>query len=444
MQRVGKREASANADFKVMTPSEDRQAPRTRRVQAYFDRALEASRLARTEGHRTLFEQRALLEKLFKNSDDRATARGLVAATNKVMETLMSTTDALEVEFWNHCSGLTREKLDVVDEGANTYDTLQMVHEAELAALREDLRYADEFHNQEAKRLLARWRESLEREHATHARMLLGAEGHALTVREIEAKMKSQRDEFSRECNTAIERLNEMDSSVRRALASAQATEEANQAQICKLSEEKSALTVKVREQTLRANRYSQMLEELQELHEAAMVQVQDLQRKIEEDEQMHDSTLAAMEAEMGARMAEMHRMQAWTLASSSAKALEMREPDELARAEVLARRKLDQFGEITLGGALLGRVLSRATMAAQLSRAASTPHFAPTGASISPSIGTPRNPFGNPGGPRIPPSAQSASRMRALLYHESRQLGQRGEIWSRSVGGLLLPMATR
>jgi hypothetical protein len=274
--------------------------------------------------------------------------------------------------------------------------------------------------------------------------MLLGAEGHALTVREIEAKMKSQRDEFSRECNTAIERLNEMDSSVRRALASAQATEEANQAQIYKLSEEKAALTVKVREQTLRANRYSQMLEELQELHEAAMVQVQDLQRKIEEDEQMHDSTLAAMEAEMGARMAEMHRMQAWTLASSSAKALEMREPDELARAEVLARRKLDQFGEITLGGALLGRVLSRATMAAQLSRAASTPHFAPTGASISPSIGTPRNPFGNPGGPRIPPSAQSASRMRALLYHESRQLGQRGEIWSRSVGGLLLPMATR
>jgi hypothetical protein len=444
MQRVGKREASANADFKVMTPSEDRQAPRTRRVQAYFDRALEASRLARTEGHRTLFEQRALLEKLFKNSDDRATARGLVAATNKVMETLMSTTDALEVEFWNHCSRLTREKLDVVDEGANTYDTLQMVHEAELAALREDLRYADEFHNQEAKRLLARWRESLEREHATHARMLLGAEGHALTVREIEAKMKSQRDEFSRECNTAIEQLNEMDSSVRRALASAQATEEANQAQICKLSEEKSALTVKVREQTLRANRYSQMLEELQELHEAAMVQVQDLQRKIEEDEQMHDSTLAAMEAEMGARMAEMHRMQAWTLASSSAKALEMREPDELARAEVLARRKLDQFGEITLGGALLGHVLSRATMAAQLSRAASTPHFAPTGASISPSIGTPRNPFGNPGGLRIPPSAQSASRMRALLYHESRQLGQRGEIWSRSVGGLLLPMATR
>lgn len=50
MQRVGKREASANADFKVMTPSEDRQAPRKRRLQAYFDRALEASRLARTEG----------------------------------------------------------------------------------------------------------------------------------------------------------------------------------------------------------------------------------------------------------------------------------------------------------------------------------------------------------------------------------------------------------
>ena len=379
-----------------------------RKELAQFDFILESSRVARTEVHRAIIEQNSLIDKLFKSQEQKAAARGLIVATAKAAKVLITSSERAELQFWRHASALANDQLMAIRDGHKREQSLAHMHETELSLLRADLHSAELEGEYACRCIQERWAASLELERAAKDRVVAtaaaAAEGHAKTVRELEKAMATQRNELHASVDAASVQLQVLENELRRALAGAEAACRAYQEQVDELTQENEELAASLHEQTWRADNASQMLEELRQMHQAVLLEAETLKQQLAQKDQDTALAQAEVEAMVAAKMASMQRMQAWTLASGAARALESRASRDLLREESLLRRSVGELDHQLV-------VQSHEPAFNQFPRLDAGTHYQ---LGINSSVS-----------PRLMPSAQSASRSRGLLYSQFRELAR-------------------
>lgn len=388
---------------------DDHFTPRKNRQQAEFELALEASRVARTEALLALRDQQALLERSFPKhqpGEMKGAARALIVGTTKAIQQLVSSTEAMELEALGMRSAMARDQLSVMEDEQHARGVLTHQYELEIATLGKDLRIAEVVDKQEMLRMKARLEKALEEERAALARLAekatIQSEGHLVTIRELEEAMDTHRTELHAQLDVVRGQLRASEEARHQLVGEKRAAEEAYHVQLTELTRERAKLVSALQEETLRSEGLVQMIQEEQQLHQATLRQVASLEQRIALAQET--STLAQETLEE--KVAEMQKLQAWALASSSARALQNRSPHELSFGESSARRTWDRL--VPAGESV--SALSRASSALQLMRGGG-------GGSALPS----------PASSRLP-SARAAARSRGLLYTEvtrSRMDGQ-------------------
>ena len=397
--RVGQSEAQSSHQLFDLVPGSSQVARIEATVQQnhpYFDLALESSRNSRIEAVQTLSEQQVLLDRLFPCLNEmKGSARALLVSSTKAVNTLLKTTEGLEVEALGMRRMMARDQLTILDDTRSTIHHLRASHNVAIAALATDLKFAEVVDKEECQRVKDRLCEVLEKEKEAKARVAekaaLQEAGHAVTVKELEEAMDTHRTELHEQLDILYAQLRDAEQTRKNMVLERKAAEHDYQLQLSQQSEENAHMAAALREQTSRTDTLSQLFEEVQQSHQAAVVQAAALQHRVEQTEKYTSQTQAIM----AEKMANMHRLQAWTLASSSAKALEMRGVRDVVLEERTARRALGLEA-----GAESGVALSRAQSASLLG--GSVASYSPI-SSRSPPL----------------PSARNASRSRGLLYSD-------------------------
>lgn len=350
--RLGRAEAQSSHAHFDLAPEGSRVAQMEELVTStHFDLSLETSRAVRVDAVRSLSEQQELLNRLFPKdiNDMKGSARALLVSSTKAIKALLSSTETLEMEALGMRRSLAREHVAALDEAQSAADStvseMRDCHEANLAALRADLSVAEVVDKREMERVREALNETVQRERAAKARVAekvaAQAAGHSVTVRELEEALDTHRTELHYQLDLVRGQLRDAEVARRQSEADKQAAERAHQREIDQIRHEKASLAAALREQTTRTETYSRMVDELREAHSAVVVQAAALQDRVEQTEEYTNTTQAIMVE----KMANMHRMQSWALASSSAKALEMRGVRELAIEQRSAHRALNFNG---------------------------------------------------------------------------------------------------
>mmetsp|Transcript_28129 Transcript_28129/g.71960 ORF Transcript_28129/g.71960 Transcript_28129/m.71960 type:complete len:434 (+) Transcript_28129:111-1412(+) len=293
------------------------------RMQAKFELALESMRVASKESQRALFEQRILLDRLFVRKDMRGAAHGLIVGTTKAISALQSKAQAFEVEALGLRSAMAQEQVCTLGDCRRTVEELHASYEASIASLAFDLSVAEVVDKAECERVKANLLASVEEERNAKARVAekaaAQAAGHAVTIREMEEAMDKRRTQMHEDLEAMRIQLEHKERLRRMAVTDLEEAEQAHQLDLERAARETMVVVSALESERARADGYLQTIEDLKEAHEATMIQAIALERKIEYTERY----TSHVQSVMAEKMDEMHKVQDWTLASTSARALE-------------------------------------------------------------------------------------------------------------------------
>ena len=184
--------------------------------------ALDESRAAREEMVRALGEQQLLIDRLFRSSEEKALARGLIVHTTKAVKTLLSVTAALE--------GVARRAQAAheaeASEASRLRNGLDDKLEEERCGRASDAARADEAAKEAYCTLVAVKAAAAESERGLHAQLASAQEAHAA----LEVRRKNEADDAVRKADEAerrrIEERRELNYMRRDELAALQASKE--------------------------------------------------------------------------------------------------------------------------------------------------------------------------------------------------------------------------
>lgn len=392
----------------------------SRQAQAHFELALESSRVARTEALQALSDQQDLLNRLFRQPEMKASARGLIVGTTKAIKMLHKTTEEMETVFFSHASLLARDRLNALEDGNRHVKDLAHSYESELAILSAELQVAEVVDKQECQRIQASLQEVLDKERAAAARISEKADlqlaGYEITVRELEEALDVNRAALHAQLEAARSQLRDAEERERQAVAEGQAVKHAHQEQLSEWNRERTAMIEALREANLRAEGFSRTIQELHESHAATESRAARLERQIEQAQEDTEQELEAMQSAVEAKMLDMNRLQAWALASSSARALETRQPRELQSSTRRAFQQLERRGALRENDALLHHLEGWTPRSAAFASSHSAADLL-VGSSSDSTFGAPTL--------RTIPSSRAASRSRGRLYAEYWELAR-------------------
>ena len=404
ISRMGRAEAhSSHPNFDLL-PQSHVACLEAHGTPSQFEDALEESRAARLAAVQAVSDQQVLLDRLFpKDSNDmKGSARALIVASTKAIRALLQTSEGLEVEALGMRRSMARSHLTTIEntDAANRQSvrSLRASHDVALAALTSDLAVAEVIDKEECRRMQDRLNGTLRREREANARVAekaaSQAAGHSITVRELEEAMDTHRTEMHTQLDAVRAQLRASEDA-RRQLESERIHE---QLELDRVNAERVRMATVLGDQLERSERAWDTVRELEGSHRAACMHAAALEDRVEQTEAYTSHTQAVM----AHRMANMHRMQAWALASSSARALEMKGVRQIANEERGARhglaleRSASQERGLDFEDMGAAATLARAHSAAQM--------FTPRSCSRSPSS---------------QPSARHATRTRARLYSD-------------------------
>ena len=349
--------------------------------QPQFEAALELSRAARVDALRALSGQSALLNQLFPDMNEmKGSARALLVTSTRAIKTLLETTESLDTQAVVMRRTMARCQLSTIED---LHLNMQAAHEVSIATLGSELQVAEVADKLECKRMLESVYKSLDEETTAKVKVVEQAAAqvarHTATVRELEKAMGTDRTELHAQLDHVRKLLCDAQEARRQMGAEMRSAAEVHQHQLDKYHEEQKATESALQEQSAQLRSYAEIVLELQRSHREAVLRVEVFEHRAENAEHYAHHTQELM----AEKIAHMHRLQSWALASSSAKALEMREVWELAAEERYASQQL---------------------------RDGLRPHCLGSGNSRSPLPSR---------DPCVMPSSRSASRSRALLYME-------------------------
>ena len=422
-----------------------------------FDLALEAARTARAAALRAMTDQESLMDRLFpKDSVSmKGSARALIVGSTKAIRVLVATAEEVEAEALgmrrtmarDHCAALEENQVDA----AGAVRDLRAASDREAHATRSTL--CKELASAEAlcQETYNSMREAHERESSASARLSGRVAAQAASHAAVERELRETRDA---EVSALREQLEQARAQLRLAQRTGHEAEEAAQAsqhmlqlELDRVNHERLQVAGYLQDQTARNDSLANQLEALRRSHETAMVYAAALQERVQRTEDYTSHTQALLSQ----RVAQMHQLQAWALASSSAKALERRGVRELAAEERRARREFEVAASAhTLSwarsasplaatvGDSMGDLRSPSPSAAHLAaHSQSAGHLAVHSAGCSQSAGrTPRPSRSAAHLTARLPSARSASRMRGLLYADLDR-ARRDALGSHGCGAL-------